>query len=498
MSFVQNFPFFSIILSLLCTVVSFILNGKWARRLTLFLLCAGTALQTCTLLFCCRGNIRYTYMMGHFAAPWGNELSIGILEASLALLFGVVMLLSVLGGSEHVATDVALPKQHLYWLMVDLTYVSLLLLCYTNDIFTGYVFIEISTIAACSLLAAKEVGRALIASVRYMIFALIGSGLFLIGVILTYSITGELLFPQLRTAVTALWEAGTYRFSMTVAIGLMTVGLSIKSGLFPFHFWLPDAHGQATAATSGILSGVIIKGYIVLLIKIIYQVVGIDIFRASGIQNILLIFGVGGMVVCSISAIGAPRLKTMVAFSSAAQVGYIFMGLGLGTHSALLAVLFQIFAHALTKPMLFLSSSSLMDASGGRQDFRSLWGAGHRYPMAGFTFTVGALSMVGIPLLAGFIPKLYFALAAFGMGWRTWVVLLALTVSTILNVMYFLYTTILIWLPGEERTHVHERVRPRMGTVCPAMLLAGLNLLVGIHSAALAALFTQGIDLFCQ
>ena len=199
-----------------------------------------------------------------------------------------------------------------------------------------------------------------------------------------------------------------HRFSVTMSLGLITAGLAIKSGLFPFHLWMPDTYGQATPASSGILSGVVSKGYIVFLIKVIYQVIGIDVFAASGIQTVLLLFGIGGMIAGSVSAIFARRLTTMIAFSSAAQIGYIYMGLGMGTEAALGAVLFQVVSHALTKPMLFLSGADLMAISGGHQDFNSLRGAAHRDPAAGCVFTVGALSMVGIPIFAGFIPKLYF------------------------------------------------------------------------------------------
>ena len=497
MSFVQNFPFFSIILSLLCAVISFVAGAKWARRLTMLLLMASIALQSAVLAFCMRNHVSYSYMMGHYPAPWGNEITAGILEPLMALLFAVVMLCSVTGGLARIVRDVEPSKQHLYWIMTDLAHVSLIALCYTNDIFTGYVFIEICTIASCALLCARERGRCLIASVRYMIFSLIGSGLFLIGVIYTYSITGHLLFPNLHETIAALWADGTYRFSMTVAIGLMAVGLGVKSGLFPFHFWMPDTYGQATPASSGILSGVVSKGYIFLLIKIIYQAVGLDVFAACGIQDVLLILGVCGMVAGSVSAILARRLTTMVAFSSAAQIGYIYMGLGLGTQAALLAVFFQIVAHALTKPMLFLSSADLIAASGGRTEIPDLRGAGHRSGAAGATFTIGALSMVGIPIFAGFIPKLYFALAAFHMGWRTWVVLLALVVSTVLNVLYFMYAAVMLWLP--EQDHVRApRTRPAWKAAVPSVVLAVLNLLVGLQSSGLTRLFTQGMDLFCK
>ena len=196
MNFVQNFPFFSIILSLLCAVISFFLGARWAKRLTLFLLTSSIVLQSCILSFCFRNHISYAYMMGHYSAPWGNEIAAGILEPLFALLFAVVMLCSVLGGMHRMEQDVFPGKQNFYWIMVDLAHVSLMALCYTNDIFTGYVFIEICTIASCALLSIRESGRSLLAAVRDMIFALVGSGLFLIGVIFTYSVTGQLLFPS--------------------------------------------------------------------------------------------------------------------------------------------------------------------------------------------------------------------------------------------------------------------------------------------------------------
>ncbi|MDO4811418.1 MAG: proton-conducting transporter membrane subunit [Eubacteriales bacterium] len=497
MSFVQNYPFFSIVLSLLCAVVSFVVPARWGKRLTYFLLCASLYMQTHLLVFCAAGHVSFSYMMGHYPAPWGNEVAAGIIEPLMALLFVVVILLSISGGGQHIAADIKDDRQNLYWVMVDLAHVSLMALCYTNDIFTGYVFIEICTIASCALLCIRENGRALIASVRYMVFALIGSGLFLIGVIYTYAITGHLLFPQLYDAIQALWAEGTYRFSMTAAIGLMTAGLAIKSGLFPFHFWMPDTYGRATPASSGILSGVVSKGYIFLLIKVIYRVIGADIFAASGVQTVLLLFGIGGMIVGSVSAILSRRITTMVAFSSAAQIGYVFMGLGMGGQAALAAVFFQILSHALTKPMLFLASRDLSEAAGGHEEFRYLRGAAHRNPIAGAAFTVGALSMVGVPVFAGFIPKLYFATASFGMGWRTWAVLLALAVSTVLNVLYFLYTAMVIWMPGTSEQREYRTERTAHG-IWAMVVFVVLNVAVGLSSTGIAALLTQGFDLFCR
>ena len=495
MSLIQNVPLFTIVLSLLCAVVSFVGGRKVSRCASIALLSLSTLAQGSLMIYCYVNRLSYTFMMGHYPAPWGNELAIGVTESSMAFLFALVMLLSVLGGISYVNRDVLAEKQELYGAMLCLTHAALMALAYTNDIFTGYVFIEILTIASCALLIAREGGRNLIAAIRYMVFALMGSGLFLIGVILLYSITGHLLFPQLRETVAALWESGGYRMSLTTAIGLIVAGLAIKSGLFPFHFWMPDTYGRATPTSSAILSGTASKGYIFLLIKIIYRVIGIEVFAESGVQTVLLLFGVAGMVIGSVSAIFSDRLTTMVSYSSAAQIGYIFMGLGMGTQAALVAVIFQILTHALTKPLLFLASRDLMEASGGRQDFKALRGAGHRSMAAGFAFTVGSLSMVGVPLLAGFIPKLYFATSALGLGYKTWVVWLALAVSTVLNVLYFLYTVILIWLPSEETYAPHPR---RWSHALPMLVFTALNVAVGIFPGAIASVINQGFSLFCK
>ena len=85
MSFVQNFPFFSIILCLLCAVTTFVAGDKWGRRLTIGLLSVSIVLQSCVLWFCASNNTSYSYMMGHFPAPWGNEIAAGVIEPLMAL-----------------------------------------------------------------------------------------------------------------------------------------------------------------------------------------------------------------------------------------------------------------------------------------------------------------------------------------------------------------------------------------------------------------------------
>lgn len=497
MTFVQNFPLFTIILSLLCAVCSFALPRKAAKALTLVLLVLSAVLSSSVLLYNYTSETGYfVYLMGHFPAPIGNEISAGLLEPFFALLFEVILFSAVIGGAKRIGTDIEERKQSFFYIMIDLVHVALVALCYTNDIFTAFVFVEICTIASCALLLIRGIGKALVAATRYMIFSLVGSGLFLFGVVLLYSVTGELLFPQLYETIGTVWESGEYRLPLTVAIALIVSGLSIKSGLFPFHLWMPDTYASATPAASSILSGVVSKGYIFLLLKVIYRVVGVEPFYGSGVQYILFIFGICGMIFGSVSALRTKKLNYMIAFSSAAQIGYIYMGIGIGTSLALTASLFQIMAHAVTKPMLFLSDAGLRDSAGGTQIFKDLRGTGYKNRAAGLVFTIGAMSMIGLPIFMGFIPKLLYATAAFGHGWETYAVMIALALSTLLNAAYFLRTVLTIYRPAHLSTLTPIRGRDNKGFLAIGAFLVLLNVFVGLHSQPLISLFEHGIELF--
>ncbi len=493
MSFAVNLPLFCVVGSLLCAVLSTLLPAKAAKWLTRALTAAVAVCSALVLAFVLQRGEPVTYTMGHYPHPWGNELCFGLLEPAVCFVFSLVLLLCVCGGAKELERDTEENKRGLYFAMADLVLVSLLVLSYTNDVFTGYVFIEICTIAACGLLMIRQIGRTTLASVRYMLFSLIGSGLFLLGLIFLYSITGHLLMPELRSSIASLWAAGQDRRVLLTAIVLMTMGLCIKSGLFPFHFWMPDTYGYATPASAGILSGLVSKGYILLLIKLIFRVFGTDVFYACGVRNVLYVLGVAGMVAGSVSAMRENDIARMIAFSSAAQIGYIYMGLGISPDLGVVAALFHILTHALTKPALFLSAAKLRQVSGGSRRFRDLQGSAHKNPAAGAAFAVGAFSMIGLPLTMGFIAKYLFALAAFHTVGRLVPTILALAVSTILNTFYFARTVIRVY-NTRDLGEVHPvGVKAQPSYAAAAFVLAFTNISLGILSAPLIRLLERGV-----
>lgn len=496
-SIIQNFPLFNIVMCLMSGVISSVLKAKPAKKLCLGLIAAVGIMNAIVLAYVAK-NGAYVYIMGHHTAPWGNEIRVGVLEAVMVVFFCTIMFLSVLGGLKYIFQDIEETKINIYFTMINLMLSSLLALIYTNDLFTAYVFVEINTIAAGALIMSRNNGHTLVAATKYMIMSLVGSGLLLIGISVLYDVTGHLLMSNIHEQIMYLAESGEYAVPLTVAMGLMSVGLAIKSALFPFHTWLPDAYGYSTPTSAAILSSLVSKGYIFLLIKIFYRVFGIDFILDHKVSNILFIFGVAGMLMGSVMAIYQHDVRRLIAFSSVAQIGYIYMGLGLAIPMGTIASLFHIMSHAASKSMLFIAAKGLSDVSGDSKDFSDLKGAGYRNRIAGIAFSVGAFSMVGIPLLAGFTSKVYFAEAALNASsTKMSVAMVVLAISTILNAVYFIRAVISIYTPKKFAGFDAAKYHVPATMVVALIFFILLNVFLGTWSNYLEAAIETGLNTFC-
>ncbi len=495
MDFIQNFPCFSIVLSMFASIISSVLNGKYAKWLNTIILFIISVMSGCLLIYLIKSGQSFVYMMGKFPAPWGNEIRAGVLEAGIALFFCIIMLLSLFGGRSNLEAEVDSDKINLYYIMINLLLSSLLALVYTNDLFTAYVFVEINTISACGLIMIRQTGRTIEAATRYMIMSLLGSGLLLMGLSMLYDITGHLLMSNIKESVNRIVAEGIYTIPLLVSIGIISVGLAIKSALYPFHAWLPDAYGYSTVSSAAILSSLVSKGYIFLLIKIIYRVIGFSIICNSKVIHLFFIFGIAGMIMGSLSAIKENDIRRMIAFSSVAQIGYIYMGFGLGTELGMVASIYHILSHAATKSLLFIAAIGLTDVSGKHRQFTNLTGSGYRNIIAGFAFTIGSLSMVGIPIFSGFISKLLFSQAAVQSNKKMLPVLIALAISTILNAIYFMKTVIRIYTPVESEYKGIKFLECKTYGITLLCFII-LNIFLGMYSEPMIKLIKIGLNMF--
>ena len=494
MQLVQNVPFFAIMLSMISAFVTPMLKRRVARWLSVGLVGFVVCLHIWFLQFMIGFDGSYNYMMGHFPAPWGNELRAGLLEAVIALALSVVMLLSQLSGMNKLQRQIDPKKQVFFYVMCDLVLAGMLALVYTNDLFTAYVFIEILALSSCALMMARQVGHTMVASMRYMILSLLGSGLILIAIALTYNLTGHLLMQNIHDVITVYAQDGEYALPITVIIGLFIAGIAIKCGIFPFHMWLPDAYGYSTSAASAILSSVVSKAYFFLLVKIFYRVIGIDVIMSDLALNLMLALGISSMIIGSVGAIRCLDIRRMVAYSSVSQMGYLFAWVGLGSTIGVAAAMFHLVVHALVKSMLFLSVSPLCDASGDSKRFEDLRGAGYRYVIPGIAFSLGAMSMVGIPILGGFFSKIFFAEAALmGTSWVRVALMATLAVSTLLNAFYFMHTVLTLYRRPKEGFTPQPFIKSRLTTVTLSVF-GVVNTTIGFFARGLIDLITTGIQ----
>lgn len=494
-SIIQNFPFFSIILSLFTGIICAAVKPKKAMWICFLNLVICFVLSLMTLMYCVNSGTYYTYMMGHWPAPFGNEIRVGILEALMATAFSLVMILSLMGGLKHIFHDVLEEKQNYYFLMMELLFTSLLALIYTNDLFTAYVFVEINTLTACAIVMLKNSKETLVATARYLMMSLLGSGLIMIGISILYDISGHLLMEDIYMKVQELFAAGKYKLPLEVVICVFAIGLGIKSALYPFHSWLPDAHGTSTSGSSAVLSGLVLKAYIILLIKMAYRVFGVEVIRSSRVLDILFVLGILAMTIGSIKAINSRDLKKMIAYSSVAQIGYIYLGIGLGNDIGIIAASFQILVHAFTKPMLFNTAGAFMDTAGGSRKFKDLKGAARKNLWAGIGFAVGAFSMIGIPLFAGFIVKYNLALAALSTN-RAVLALTALVISTVLNAIYYVPALMVLFKKTEDNGLKLFYDKHDIPFIISNGVFIIINFVLGISSPIFIGLISDGLKMF--
>lgn len=499
MSIILAFPLFSIIICFLGTVFCSFSKKKVAYIISLFTCLLVAFLSFIVCYYCYIKDQSFIYTMGHYPPNEEkirvcNEIRFGPLEGFLACFFAIILFLCILGGKTFYQNDIDEKKQNNYFTMMCLVLVSNLALIYTNDIFTAYVFIEISTLISCGCLMIKDKGTVILSTIRYMIFNLVGSGLFLIGIVTLYSLSGYLSIENIATYLKSL---DNLPFSCLVSFSLITIGLSIKAGLFPFHYWMPDAYGNATPTSSSVLSGIVTKSYIILLIKVIFRMFTYEVISTTPLLNILFVLGILGMIIGSINAIHQTSINRMIAFSSAAQIGYIFMGIGLGEESAIIACLFHILTHAITKPLLFISGKKLSQDANGLKKFRNLRGVGRIDYTSGIAFSVGAFSMVGLPLFAGFISKYLFVDVSISLSIPLWMkitAICALIASTVLNAIYFLRTVVTIYLPIEKDNYQKEKYDKSY--ILSIFMFIALNICLGLGSALFIQILEKGFKLF--
>jgi multicomponent Na+:H+ antiporter subunit D len=304
---------------------------------------------------------------------------------------------------------------------------------YTNDIFNMYVFMEILSITSAAIISIKHSKANYLAAFRYLMLNSIGSISILMAIAFLYMVSGQLNMDALSLALNQAYI--DYPTVVTMAMIFMLVGFGIKAAMFPLHVWLPDAYSVAPSASSAFLAGFVGKVYIVLFIRIIHLVFRFQWFETLNLNSSLSIFAMLGIVAGSLFAMGQKDVKRMLAYSSIAQIGYLFLGISLGTSAGLSATLFHVVAHGVLKSGLFLSVGAIIYQTNERR-ISELDGIGYEMPLSLSVFALSALGLIGIPGTMGFMSKFFLsnALIEAQMPFGFFIIIL----SSFLNAVYFM------------------------------------------------------------
>lgn len=333
----------------------------------------------------------------HAVGGWGAPLGIELYADGLSLLMLAITALVGLGVSVYSTGYFSREDSQRFWPIWLFLLAALNALFLSADIFNLYVTLELMGLAAVALTALTGSKDALRGAMRYLLATLLGSLAYLFGVALLYHGFGTVDIALLADRVTSVPLVWT-------AFGLMCAGLILKTALFPMHFWLPPAHASAPAPVSALLSALVVKASFYILLRLWLTIFGP---LGGGIEQVLGLLGAMAILWGSLQALRQVRLKLLVAYSTVAQIGYLFLAFPLamtmGSH-AWYAVAYLALSHALSKAAMFLAAGNLL-RFGGHDRIADLDRVVQRLPLTAGAFALAGVSIMGLPPSGGFIGK---------------------------------------------------------------------------------------------
>jgi formate hydrogenlyase subunit 3/multisubunit Na+/H+ antiporter MnhD subunit len=376
-------------------MLAFVLGNRYVRLVSYAVIPLGLAIAVTILVALPQSVGPLVYVLGAWPPPLGVALRAdGLSAVMLATTAVVICAVAVYADADFSVTATETRAPFAFWILLLAVWGALNTIFVGGDLFTLYVALELLTFAAVPLVSLDGRPETLRAAIRYLLFALLGSVLYLLGTALLYGRYGTLDIVLLSHRIGA-------EPASLVAAALMTTGLMAKTALFPVHLWLPPAHAGAPAAASAILSGLVVKGSFFIIVRLWFQVMpGLPGFAAT---QLLAALGAAAIVFGSVLALRQERLKLLIAYSTLAQIGYLFLLFPLAldasgrleTGQALAGGLIQAISHATAKAAMFMAVGSIY-AGLGHDRITGIRGAARALPLSVTTFALAGFALMGI------------------------------------------------------------------------------------------------------
>ncbi|MFN0067359.1 MAG: complex I subunit 5 family protein [Limisphaerales bacterium] len=401
------------------SLLGFVFGGRHAGRIALALVPVGVGLAVAVLVAVVRGDAPLVYVVGGWTPPLGVSLRADGGAAAMLLMTAVIMAVVALFAGGDLATPAGAAEARrpvMFWVLYQGLWAGLVAVFVSNDLFSLFVALELLTFAAVPLVCLDGRAATLEAALRYLMFALLGSLLYLLGAGLIYGAFGGLDLTLLSG------RAGGSPVVRTAA-ALMIAGLLAKTALFPLHLWLPPAHAGAPPAASAVLSALVVKAGFFLVLRLWFGLLAGAPLQAAA--QLLAALGAGAVLYGSVLALRQARLKLLIAYSTLAQIGYLFLvfplaGADEALHAqALTGGLLQVMSHALAKAAMFLGAGLLATGLGSDR-LDGLRGAGRALPLTVLALAIAGFSLIGLPPSGGFRAKWLLLDAAIVTGQWWW------------------------------------------------------------------------------
>lgn len=387
---------------------------------------------------------------------------------SLIMLFAIALVSFVSLCVARVMILVEGQRRHfLNLLLVAFTGMNAMVL--VTDMFTLYVFMEITAVALFILISLDKSPAAIEGTFKYLSLSIVAGVLMLTGISLILLASGSTSFPSIYGA----FAVPSNRAVLTFASGLFLCGLFVKSGLVPFHGWLPDAYCAASPAVSVLLAGIVTK---ITGVYALVRLCGTVFVMTPAVQNVLCAVGMVSIVVAALAALTQKDMKRMLAYSSISQVGYIVLALGCATPLAFAGAVFHFLNHAVFKTLLFVNAASL-ERRFGSTDMEMIKGRGEDMTSTAVSGLMGLMSAAGVPPLSGFWSKLIIITALCQAGRYGYAA--AGMLAGVLTLGYFLALQKKVFLV-KDPTAVRSVYRSPAGLVTVEILLAAMTVGMGL------------------
>ncbi|MCS6787655.1 MAG: hypothetical protein NZ524_11555 [Thiobacillaceae bacterium] len=417
------------------------------------------------------------HAVGGWGAPLGIDLAADGLTVLMLLLAQSVALAVAVYARGYFADHAHRAQGLWFWPQMGFLVAALNALFLSADLFNLYVTLELLGLAAVGLVAVGGAAGQMAAALRYLVVSLIASGAYLMGVALLYGAHGTVSLATLGP----LLAAGSPRLADSLAAALMLAGLLAKTALFPFHAWLPPAHGRAPAPVSALLSALVVKAGFYLVLRLW---LGPFAPLAAPAGPLLGALGAAAVLFGSWQALRTAHIKRLVAWSTVAQLGYLFLVFPLldSGGQALAAAMLQAVAHGLAKAAMFAAAGVLVLAT-GRDTLDGLAGVASRLPVTLFAFGLAGVTLMGLPPSGGFLAKWLLIDAAFRAGQWGWVpVVIGGGLLAAAYVFRVLRQAFLLAPPAARFQPVPRRLE------WTAFALAAASVLLGLRAGELLAL----------